>query len=54
MNSVDMLWNINCSESTKYILVIVMIILASVSCMLLGKKDKSKQDKSTQDKKYTR
>lgn len=48
METIDMLWNVNCNEQTKYIIVIALIVICSILCMLLGKKT-DKQNKNNND-----
>ena len=45
MNTIENLWNINCEERTKYMIILALIVCSFLMCFCLGPKkhEKTKQ-----------
>lgn len=44
MGCIDLLWNLNVSDNTKYLIILGLIVCSLLFCLLNGKKKKKKKN----------
>lgn len=54
MTILDLLWNVNVSDKTKYLFLIGLIVCSFILCFLSGKKKKSKKKQTKCQKNYSK